>query len=202
MKVIQTLIHDSIDSQYCGPSIWRHYFCELISSAMIVWELNIRAHFQPILITTLHPLGQPQDYFPTFQCCISCHALWPQNSCKTFTQSHLNLFLSSQMASPCLLLCPLLPLLHSIAMFFDSWWLLWPHPRPIDSAFLKGEIWVAVVKTFPSLVWYTQNHWLRPVVTNTWAIILLILKHPLITIVQLWPILPVTSLEKFFNQDG
>lgn len=63
MNVIQTLIHDSIGSQHCGPSIWRHYFCELTSSAMMVWELNGKAHFQPILVTTLKASWTLQDDF-------------------------------------------------------------------------------------------------------------------------------------------
>lgn len=156
MDVIQTLIHDSIGSQYCGPSIWRHYFCELTSSGMIVWLLNVRAHFQPQL---WRPPGWLQEDFQPSNA-TSDVVLCDLNTYVKHSPSLTSISFSSHwMVSPSPRLCPFLALLHSIIRLFDPRQWLWSQPKPIDPVFLGERYRWLQLKFFPTASnTIPQNH--------------------------------------------
>lgn len=82
VKVIQTLIL-WLNGQ---PTSWSFHSEELFLWVNVfpyarVWQLTVRAYFQPIHITTLCiPPRWHEDYFLTFQYYICYRALWPQHS--------------------------------------------------------------------------------------------------------------------------
>lgn len=155
MDVIQTLIHDSTGSQYCGPSIWRHYFCELTSSGMIVWLLNVRAHFQPSLLQLWRPPGWLQEDFQSSNATSDVVLCDLNTHVKHSPSPHLNLFLLTLngLTLPSTLSTPRTVTQHNKA-FRPQAVALVP-AKTNRSSLSRGEVPVAAVKIFPH--WFQYN---------------------------------------------